>query len=208
MCLIYTWCFCSWCAQGPGACGQNWCSNGEWSSGHRNPIRVCALHCSLSRSSVGAMLWELQWRSRRGGELDLYHRWSARQSTEGLEGTLRGKQVSQQYLTIISPILNGLFVGSGSPLIFHRLFSYNINSTFPHVVHGRSCIVFEFEWRAIWFGSLRADLILEPQYTDKYRMFFVQTSTLPPSMPRKLNLPNMEGVVCNTTNSRPIVMLS
>ena len=36
---------------------------------------------------------------------------------------------------------------------------------------------------------------------NQYRMFFAQTSALPPSKHR--NLPNMEGLLCTITNSQP-----
>ena len=54
--------------------------------------------------------------------------------------------------------------------------------------------VFEFEWKATSVGLLRAKLMLAPldmlkrvsPSRNQYRMFFVQTSTLPPSMHQKL----------------------
>jgi hypothetical protein len=55
--------------------------------------------------------------------------------------------------------------------------------------------VLEFEWIATYFGCLRARIILKhllgmpkwirPSMNRNIRMFFVQTSTLPPSMHRK-----------------------
>jgi hypothetical protein len=54
--------------------------------------------------------------------------------------------------------------------------------------------VFEFERRATYFGSSRAELILAPlgmpkwvwRSVNQFKMFFVQTSTLPPSMHKRL----------------------
>ena len=62
-------------------------------------------------------------------------------------------------------------------------------------------VVFEFEWRPTYFGLVRAKLILAPlgmliwvrPSISRYRMFFIQTSTLLPSMQ------NMDCVVCKTT---------
>ena len=54
--------------------------------------------------------------------------------------------------------------------------------------------MFEFKRKATYFGSLRGALILEvlgmpkrvPLLMNRYRMFFVQVSTPPPSMHQKL----------------------
>ena len=79
-------------------------------------------------------------------------------------------------------------------MIFHWVFctQYNkINSTGG----ARSEVMFESEWRAVYFSSLRTKLFLAslrmPQIVrpskNHYRMFFVQSSTLPPpSMHREL----------------------
>ena len=61
-------------------------------------------------------------------------------------------------------------------------------------------VVFEFEWRATYFSSLRAKLVTASLGMPKwvwplinwYRTFFIQTSALPASI--HTNLPNMEGL--------------
>ena len=72
-------------------------------------------------------------------------------------------------------------------------FAYNANN-FLSTCGKCSEVVFEFKWRATYYGRLRAKLILAPLGMPKWvwpsmnpqRMFLVQTSTLPPSMDRKL----------------------
>ena len=69
-------------------------------------------------------------------------------------------------------------------------------------------VVFEFEWRSTYFGSLRAKVILAPLGMPKWvwpsmnqhRVIFVQTSTLPPSMHHKL--PD-HGRCCMQNNQLP-----
>jgi hypothetical protein len=84
---------------------------------------------------------------------------------------------------------NGLFLGSA--IIFHWLFCIQYEyllSTCGACLE----IVFEFEWRATYCGSLRVKLILAPlgilkrvwPSTKRVRTFFIQTCTLPPSMHR------------------------
>ena len=81
-----------------------------------------------------------------------------------------------------------LFVRSWSPRI-----STGWQLIFPLVVHARRQS-FESEWRANYFDSARVKLILaplgmptwvDPQWTN-VKCFFVQTSTLPPSMHKQL----------------------
>ena len=52
----------------------------------------------------------------------------------------------------------GLFVRSWGPSTLNRLLLYKIYSLFPLVVHALE-VVFEVEWRATYFSSLRAKLI-------------------------------------------------
>ena len=83
----------------------------------------------------------------------------------------------------------GLFVKSWSRMIFHWCLCIN-NQEFLSTRGACVEVVFECEWRATCFGLLRVKLILAllgiPEWVwplmDQYRMFFVRTSTRPPSM--------------------------
>jgi len=74
-------------------------------------------------------------------------------------------------------------------------------------------VVFEFEWRATYFGSLTTKVILAPlgmpkwvwPSMNRYRMFFIQPSTILPSMHQKLG---KWKSACKLTNSCPKVALS
>ena len=73
-------------------------------------------------------------------------------------------------------------------------------------------VVFEIEWRATYFGSLTAKVILAPLGMPKwvwpsmnwYRLFFIQPSTILSSMHQKLG---KWKSTCKLTNSCPKVAL-
>ena len=67
-------------------------------------------------------------------------------------------------------------------------------------------VKFEFDWRAIYSGSLRVKLILASSAAN-VECSFVQTSTHPSSTQCE-DLPNMGGVACQTTNSKPKDLLN
>ena len=100
------------------------------------------------------------------------------------------------------------FVGSWSSVIFHwSVCIEKINKFF--CTCGPSWEpVFESEWRATYFGSLRVKLILRrfgmPKWVwpsmNQYRMSSVQTSTLCPSMHRKLT---EDGGCCMQNSQHP-----
>lgn len=69
----------------------------------------------------------------------------------------------------------GLVVRSWYPTIFHWLFCIQ-----HQILWCMLKVVFECEWRASYFSSLRAKLIFSTSM-NRYKMFCVQTSTLPPS---------------------------
>ena len=75
-------------------------------------------------------------------------------------------------------------------------------------------VVFEFKWWATYFASLRAKIVLShlgmPRAVwssmNRYGMFVIQTSTLPPSIHQKLS---KHGRSCMQNNQlQPKVMLS
>ena len=96
-----------------------------------------------------------------------------------------------------------LSIGSWSPMIFHWLLCIQYQE-FLATLWCMLEVVSKFAYRATYFGTLRAKLILAPlgmptwvwPSMNWYSMFFVQISTLPRNMHRKL------------TNSRSKVMLS
>ena len=101
----------------------------------------------------------------------------------------------------------GLF-RSWSPRIFHWWFCIQ-NQQSPSTSGAFSEVVFEIEWRATYFGSLGAKLVLAPLGMPKwvwpsmnqYRMIFIQT---PHSLQEcTQNLLNMEGIVCKIANFLP-----
>lgn len=89
-------------------------------------------------------------------------------------------------------------------MFFHCLFSIGYQS---FLTTCGSCleVVSKFEWRATYYGSMRAKLILAPLRMTKwvwhsvnwYRMLFVQTSTPPLSMHQKFI---EHGRCCMETN--------
>ena len=107
--------------------------------------------------------------------------------------------------------LYGTFLLELVPWMLHWLFCILLSIFSFHLW---CMLVFEFEWRATYFSSLRAKLVTASLGMPKwvwpsinwYSTFFIPTSALPASMHK--NLPNMEGFVCKTTNSQPKVMLS
>ena len=93
--------------------------------------------------------------------------------------------------------------------------AYKIGNIFLSTCGVCSEVVFDIGWRATYFGLLRAKLILAPLGMPKwvwpsmnwYRTFFVQTSTLPPSMHQK-HTEHGRCCMLKTTNTWPKVMLS
>ena len=85
------------------------------------------------------------------------------------------------------------FVGSWSSMIYHWLFWIQYQ-WFLTTCDAFSEVVYEFEGRVTYFGSMRAKLILwplgMPQWVwpsmNRQTMLFVHTSTLPPRMHSKL----------------------
>ena len=61
-----------------------------------------------------------------------------------------------------------LFVVNWSLWFSIGCFTYNMNNSFPLVLHACLEIVFEFEYRATYFGSLRFKLILAPLGMPKW----------------------------------------
>ena len=84
------------------------------------------------------------------------------------------------------------------------LFVLHIISTISFCLYACSEVVFVSEWRATYFGSLRAKFIWAPlgvgEYPELKSPQYLQECTG--------NLPNMESVVYKSTNSQPTIILS
>ena len=110
----------------------------------------------------------------------------------------------------------GLFVENLSFTVFHWLFCIKLSVLYFHLW----CMLRDSVWitmksnlfrlnEAKLFRATRGMPKWVSPSADSYGMFFIQTSTLPPSMNRMKNVfSNLEGGACKTTTLRPKVELS
>ena len=116
----------------------------------------------------------------------------------------------QLYYLNLKPILEfsfnsmGLFVGSWSPLVSHWLFCTQWKYVLPLVVHAEGSVWFDEGQSRFIEAKLKVASLDMPKWVSPsmnwYRTFFIQTSTLSPSMHRKLT---KHGRSCMQNNHLP-----